>query len=138
VTETIEKRRRLGGREATAAQIPGAFAISVGDTGTPLPEGWKRYLLSDLARMESGHTPSRRHPEYWGGSIPWIGIRDATGNHGRTIYETNENTNELGIANSASRVLPKDTVCLRFGWLRGRDGAGDGDQPGFRELDLRP
>jgi type I restriction enzyme S subunit len=112
VTETAEKRRRLGGREATAAQIPGAFAISVGDTGAPLPEGWKRHLLSDLARMESGHTPSRRHPEYWGGSIPWIGIRDATGNHGRTIYETNENTNALGIANSASRVLPKDTVCL--------------------------
>ena len=112
MTETGEKRRRLGGREATAAQIPGAYAISVGDTGAPLPQGWKRHLLSDLARMESGHTPSRRHPEYWGGSIPWIGIRDATGNHGRTIYETNENTNELGIANSASRVLPKDTVCL--------------------------
>lgn len=110
--ETGEKRRRLGGREATAAQIPGAYAISVGDTGAPLPQGWKRHLLSDLARMESGHTPSRRHPEYWGGSIPWIGIRDATGNHGRTIYETNENTNALGIANSASRVLPKDTVCL--------------------------
>lgn len=112
MTETGEKRRRLGGREATAAQIAGAYAISVGDTGTPLPEGWKRYLLSDLARMESGHTPSRRHPEYWGGSIPWIGIRDATGNHGRTIFETNEYTNELGIANSASRVLPKNTVCL--------------------------
>lgn len=110
--ETGEKRRRLGGREATAAQIPGAYAISVGDTGTPLPQGWKRHLLSGLARMESGHTPSRRHPEYWGGSIPWIGIRDATSNHGRTIYETNENTNALGIANSASRVLPKDTVCL--------------------------
>ena len=112
MTETAEKRRRLGGREATAAQIPGAYAISVGDTGAPLPKGWKRHLLSDLARMESGHTPSRRHPEYWGGNIPWIGIRDATGNHGRTIYETNENTNALGIANSASRVLPKDTVCL--------------------------
>lgn len=112
MTETGEKRRRLGGREATAAQIAGAYAISVGDTGAPLPQGWKRHLLSDLARMESGHTPSRRRPEYWGGSIPWIGIRDATGNHGRTIYETNENTNELGIANSASRVLPKNTVCL--------------------------
>lgn len=112
MTETGEKRRRLGGREATAAQIAGAYAISVGDTGAPLPEGWKRYLLSDLARMESGHTPSRRHPEYWGGSIPWLGIRDATGNHGRTIFETNEYTNELGIANSASRVLPKNTVCL--------------------------
>lgn len=112
MTETVEKLKRLGGREATAAQIAGACAISVGDSGAPLPPGWKRHLLSDLARMESGHTPSRRQPEYWGGNIPWIGIRDATGNHGHTIHETNENTNELGIANSASRVLPKDTVCL--------------------------
>jgi type I restriction enzyme, S subunit len=62
--------------------------------------------------LETGHTPSRRHPEYWDGDIPWVGIRDATGNHGRTIYETQENTNELGIANSSARVLPVNTVCL--------------------------
>ena len=68
--------------------------------------------MSSVARLESGHTPSRRHPEYWGGSVPWIGIRDATGNHGRVIHETIEYTNELGIENSSARVLPKDTVCL--------------------------
>ncbi|MEH6299103.1 restriction endonuclease subunit S, partial [Salmonella enterica subsp. enterica serovar Typhimurium] len=44
--------------------------------------------------------------------MPWIGIRDATANHGRIIYSTNETTNQLGIANSAARILPKDTVCL--------------------------
>ena len=65
-----------------------------------------------MARLESGHTPSRRHPEYWDGEIPWIGIRDATGNHGRTIFETIQKTNDLGIANSSARVLPAGTVCL--------------------------
>nr|BAT29745.1 restriction modification system DNA specificity domain [Aureimonas sp. AU12] len=78
----------------------------------PAPEGWNWTPLSSVARLESGHTPSRRHPEYWGGSIPWIGIRDATGNHGRVIHETIESTNEIGIENSSARVLPKDTVCL--------------------------
>jgi type I restriction enzyme S subunit len=29
--------------------------------------------------MESGHTPSRRHPEYWGGDVPWVGIRAGSG-----------------------------------------------------------
>ena len=104
--------RRLGGREATTAQIDGAYALSVGRSSRALPAGWNWTLLTDLARLESGHTPSRRRPEYWGGDIPWIGIRDATGNHGRTIYETSENTNPLGIANSAARVLPENTVCL--------------------------
>lgn len=65
-----------------------------------------------MARLESGHTPSRRKPEYWGGEVSWIGIRDATENHGRTIRETMQHTNDLGIANSAARILPKNTVCL--------------------------
>jgi type I restriction enzyme S subunit len=101
-----------GGRNATAAVIPGRCALSVGLPNLPAPEGWNWTPLSMVARLESGHTPSRRHPEYWGGSIPWIGIRDATGNHGRVLHETIEFTNELGIENSSARVLPKDTVCL--------------------------
>jgi len=65
-----------------------------------------------VARLETGHTPSRRHPEYWGGDVPWIGIKDATENHGCTISHTLQQTNELGIANSSARILPAKTVCL--------------------------
>jgi type I restriction enzyme S subunit len=79
---------------------------------TPPPSGWRWTPLSDVARLESGHTPSRKKPEYWGGDIPWIGIRDATGNHGRVLFDTEQHTNELGIANSSARVLPAHTVCL--------------------------
>ncbi|PTQ72752.1 restriction endonuclease subunit S [Celeribacter persicus] len=104
--------RQTGGREATTGVIEGQYVLGVGDPGTPTPEGWRWTALSDVARLESGHTPSRRKPEYWGGEIPWIGIKDATGNHGRTIYETAQYTNDLGIANSAARVLPANTVCL--------------------------
>ncbi|WP_429333169.1 restriction endonuclease subunit S [Paraburkholderia sp. 35.1] len=69
-------------------------------------------MLTDVARLETGHTPSRKHPEYWGGDVPWIGIRDATGNHGGTLYKTLQYTNELGIRNSSARILPANTVCL--------------------------
>lgn len=51
-------------------------------------------------------------PEYWGGDVPWLGIKDATGKHGREIFETNEYTNALGIANSSARICPAGTVCL--------------------------
>ncbi len=104
--------RKVGGREATTGVIPGRFCLSVGNPGTPTPAGWHWRPLLEMARLESGHTPSRRKPEYWGGNISWIGIKDATGNHGRTIHETMQYTNELGIANSAARILPKNTVCL--------------------------
>jgi type I restriction enzyme S subunit len=77
------------------------------------PVGFSWRLLADLARLETGHTPSRRVPGYWeNGTIPWLGVRDATGNHGRTIVSTHEYITELGEQNSSTRLLPKDTVCL--------------------------
>lgn len=103
---------RTGGRPATTGVIRGSYSLSVGNPETPLPQGWRWTALTDVARLETGHTPSRRHPEYWGGDVAWIGIRDATDNHGRTIDDTYQHTNELGIANSSARILPKNTVCL--------------------------
>ena len=104
--------RRVGGREATTGVIPGRYCLSVGKPDFPAPEGWSWKPLLEMARLESGHTPSRRKPEYWGGDVSWIGIKDATANHGQTIHQTIQHTNALGIANSAARILPKYTVCL--------------------------
>ncbi|MET0044061.1 MAG: restriction endonuclease subunit S [Candidatus Thiodiazotropha sp. 6PLUC3] len=78
----------------------------------PAPEGWSWIKLTDVSRLETGHTPSRRHPEYWDGDVPWVGIKDATGNHGGMLYQTIQYTNDLGIANSSARILPAETVCL--------------------------
>src|SRR5262245_12449832 len=103
---------RTGGRPAIEGVIPGRFALSVGNPGGPTPDGWTWTLLSSVARLETGHTPSRQHPEYWDGDIPWIGIKDATRNHGRTLTDTSQHTNELGIAKSSARLLPANTVCL--------------------------
>jgi len=103
---------RTGGRPASTGVIPGDYALSVGRPAQPAPEGWRWTELSDVARLETGHTPSRKHPEYWGGDVPWVGIKDATENHGRVLTDTLQHTNELGIANSSARVLPANTVCL--------------------------
>ncbi|MCR9159118.1 MAG: restriction endonuclease subunit S [Nannocystaceae bacterium] len=78
----------------------------------PAPKGWRWVPLPEIARLESGHTPSRRHPEYWNGDIPWIGIKDARQGHGKTLNETLQMVTEAGLENSAARLLPADTVCL--------------------------
>ncbi|HAW10043.1 MAG TPA: hypothetical protein DCX12_03020, partial [Chloroflexi bacterium] len=101
-----------GGRAATTGVIRGRFALSVGRPDTEPPSGFRWVGLSEVARLESGHTPSRQAPQYWGGDVPWIGIRDATENHGRILASTHENVTELGIANSSARILPAGTVCL--------------------------
>lgn len=79
---------KTGGRPASTGVILGRFALSVGLPDRPAPAGWRWTALSDVARLETGHTPSRRHPEYWGGDVSWIGIKDATENHGRVIAAT--------------------------------------------------
>jgi type I restriction enzyme S subunit len=92
--------------------IPGHPALAVGNPQTKLPEGWAWSALVEIAKMESGHTPSRNHPEWWDGDVAWIGIADARERDGRTIHETFQHTNLEGIANSASRLLPAGTVCI--------------------------
>lgn len=110
---TKESRRsRTKGRKATLGVIEGRFAISVGLPDRPEPNGWRWMALSEIADLESGHTPSRKHPEYWDGTTPWISIADAVAHHGQTIQETFEHVSDEGLAHSSARLLPANTVCL--------------------------
>lgn len=86
--------------------------VRVPEDCEPPPAGWKWRPLKSLARLESGHTPSRRVPEWWGGDVPWLALPDIRALDERTALKTQEYTNALGLANSAARLLPKDTVCL--------------------------
>jgi restriction endonuclease S subunit len=111
-SERSKDHTQTGGREATARPIHGNYSLSVLAPKVNPRVGWVWSPLSSLARLESGHTPSRRHPEYWGGEVGWISIRDAKDHNGEVILETREQTNDLGISNSSARVLPKGTICL--------------------------
>ena len=76
------------------------------------PDGWRWVRLVDVARLESGHTPSRNRSEWWGGDVSWITLGDIRKHDGKIIYETEENTNQLGLDNSSARLLPERTVCF--------------------------
>ncbi|MCG9578490.1 restriction endonuclease subunit S [Vibrio tubiashii] len=108
--QELPKPARYNSRSTSFIQ--GVCATAVGKPVHKVVESWDWVPLVSIAKMESGHTPSRSKPEYWGGSVKWIGIKDARKNHANTISETEQRTNELGLANSASRLLPKDTICI--------------------------
>ncbi len=79
----------------------------------PTPQaGWKWHKLTSVARLESGHTPSRLRPEWWGGDISWISLTEIRALDGQWTEQTELRTNEAGIANSAARILPRGTVCF--------------------------
>ena len=102
----------MNSAEVQPALPSGMVPLTVDFEPKPAPPGWCWRLLTDLARLESGHTPSRDHPEWWGGDIPWIALPDIRALDGRIAFETSECTNDLGIANSSARVLPAGTVVL--------------------------
>jgi type I restriction enzyme S subunit len=81
-----------------------------------IPAHWEVKRTKYAARLRSGHTPSRQHPEYWVDcTIPWFGLADVWQiRDGQTEYvtDTAEKISELGLANSAARLLPKGTVLL--------------------------
>lgn len=81
-----------------------------------IPAHWEVNRTKFAARLRSGHTPSRQHLEYWQDcTIPWFGLADVWQiRDGRIEYvsETAEKISELGLANSAARLLPKGTVIL--------------------------
>jgi type I restriction enzyme S subunit len=83
---------------------------------TEVPAHWDEVRLSLLARLGSGHTPSREHPEWWiDCTIPWITtgevwqIRDDRIEY---LSETREKVSQLGIANSSAELHPAGTVVL--------------------------
>ena len=102
----------MSGRRATTDIRPGDLALSVGAPSNHAPPGWTWVPLDRVATLATGHTPSRKHSEYWGGDVPWMSVTDARPHDGGTIHDTAEHTNPLGIKNSAAVVLPENTVCL--------------------------
>lgn len=78
-----------------------------------LPQGWQIAKLVDVARLESGHTPDRKKPEYWdGGDIEWISLHDTKNLEHADISQTEMRITRAGLANSSARLLPAGTVCF--------------------------
>lgn len=77
---------------------------------THIPSDWKLVRLTSVAKLESGHTPDRKRPDYWGDDIPWLSLGDTNGLGELTVSTTTECATQLGIQNSSARLLPVDTV----------------------------
>ena len=75
-----------------------------------IPVDWRYIRLTKVARLESGHTPSRRKPSYWAGDIPWVSLHDTESLDENEIARTAQTISTEGLQNSSARLLPKGTV----------------------------
>lgn len=84
-----------------------------------LPAHWLTAPLNDVAKVQSGGTPSRGVAEYWNGKIPWVKISDIDSVY---VTKTDEFITEEGLKNSSARIFPKGTILLTIFATIGRVG----------------
>lgn len=89
----------------------------------PVPESWEVCKVGDVAKIQSGGTPTREVAENWsGGTIPWVKTGEI---NYCVIHDTEEKITPTGLANSAARLFAKGTLLMAMygqGITRGRVG----------------
>lgn len=101
---------------ATAVLFPEALVESeLGD----VPKGWSVGAFKECClRVESGGTPSRKEPVFWGGSIPWLTsgeVRDIV------VLDTKEKITKKGLDLSSAKLWPPmTTVVAMYGATAGQ------------------
>lgn len=70
---------------------------------------WALVRLGDVVTWSSGGTPSRKHPEYYSGDIPWVKTGELNNTY---IYDTSEKITKDAITQSSAKMLPVNTVLL--------------------------
>lgn len=85
-----------------------------------IPDSWEWVRLGNIGDWGAGATPSRQHPEYYGGDILWLKTGDL--NDG-VIQDTSEKITEAGVANSSVKVnQPGNILIAMYGATIGKLG----------------
>lgn len=73
-----------------------------------VPENWVWVRLGAIAEIVTGRTPSKKHPEYYGGNFPFYKPSDL--DQGRLTYDASEYLSEEG--KKVSRIIPKNSTAV--------------------------
>ena len=88
--------------------MPGYKQTEVG----VIPVDWQEITLDRVAKRGSGHTPDKKHGEYWNGDIRWISLADSAALDQVFIDDTISKITPNGLAHSSAVLHPAGTVVL--------------------------
>lgn len=81
---------------------------------------WKRTTLGEAFKWSSGGTPSRKYPDYFTGSIPWVKSGELLDS---IVDDTEEHVTEEAIKNSSAKIFHQGSVAIAmYGATIGRVG----------------
>lgn len=74
-----------------------------------MTNGWDYKTIGEICDLNTGGTPSRSKPEYFGGEIRWLVSGDI---HNKEIFDCEGRITPEGVENSNARILPIDSVMI--------------------------
>ncbi|MFI4916775.1 MAG: restriction endonuclease subunit S [Phycisphaerales bacterium JB060] len=80
--------------------------------GGRVPAGLTLHRVDDIAQRGTGHTPDKKHPEYWDGGVRWVSLADSHRLDRVFIGETEHTISQAGLANSSAVLHPEGIVML--------------------------
>ena len=67
--------------------------------------------IGNISKVYAGGTPSRKHPEYWGGTIPWVKTT-----HIQNCFiekdDIDESITDIGLKSSSAKIVPEGTILM--------------------------
>ena len=120
ITERIELKRRINdnlvaaGTASIQKNVGRGALINLTEAEMDkltLPDDFEIQTVSEFCgETKSGSTPSRANNEYWeNGTIPWVKSGEV---HNNITLLTEEYITPLGLSESSTKLLPKDTVLM--------------------------
>lgn len=120
ITDRIELKRRINdnlvavGTASIQKNVGRGALINLTEAemdSLTFPEDFKVKTVSEFcAETKSGSTPSRINNEYWeNGTISWVKSGEV---HNNITLQTEEYITPLGLSESSTKLLPKDTVLM--------------------------
>ena len=79
------------------------------DVPFEVPEGWAWCTLADIGKWQSGATPSRGVPTYYGGTIPWLKTGDLNDSY---ITDIPEYITEKALQETSVKMNPAGSVLI--------------------------
>lgn len=72
---------------------------------------WTHCRVSDLAEIISGGTPKTSIESYWNGNIPWLSVKDFSGDS-KYVSSTEKTITEEGLNHSAANLLDVNDIVI--------------------------
>lgn len=93
---------------STPPELSMAAEPEVAYGNSELPEGWKWVKVCDIAKVETGTTPSKSNPAFYGREYPFYKPTDLEA--GENVFKSSDGLTKLGV--DAARYVPENSILV--------------------------